>query len=309
MLRSMTGFAQLQGEIDRKEGSPGYRIFCSLKSVNARFLEVVVKLPDFLNNGEFAIRRLLQECFSRGRIECTLTLEQARSDRYFLVVNEPMLAAIMNVEDQLIQRLPHKKRKREILTLDTLLQWPGLVEEERQAVAFSDREQLLEGVLPLLQRAMQSLLTMRANEGEALAKILSDGLTELDLLVVQVVERLPEVRKRLEMRLRDRVAEFVTETVVAAAVDSNRFAQEMALLFNRADISEELDRLRAHIAEMRALLGSTEPVGRRLDFLCQELNRETNTLCSKSQDVILSRLGVDMKVIVERLREQIQNIE
>ncbi|MBF0158390.1 MAG: YicC family protein [Magnetococcales bacterium] len=309
MLRSMTGFAQVQSEIHGEREEVSYRVCCSLKSVNARFLEIVTKLPESLSSSEVVIRRLLQERFHRGRVECILTLEQVRSGQYRLTINQSVLSAIMDAEESLLQQRPHKKHRRAPLTLDTLLKWPGIVEEERHAIEIADREPIVHAIVPLIQQAIQSLALMRSNEGESLTRILQDSLTELDLLVAQVIERLPEVRKRLELRLRERIAEFVSETVVTAAVDSNRFAQEMALMFNRADISEELDRLRAHVAEVRTLLGCSEPVGRRLDFLCQELNRETNTLCSKSQDIVMSRLGVDMKVIVEKLREQIQNVE
>jgi len=179
-----------------------------------------------------------------------------------------------------------------------VLRWPGVLREES-----ATGEQLLAVVYAIFEATLEDLVAARAREGARLRELLEQRCTSLEALVGAVRARLPEVQARVRSRLDERLAEL------GASVDRERIEQELALLLQRLDVDEELERLSGHIAEVRRVIGGTEPAGRRLDFLMQELNREANTLSSKSQDLETTRTAVDMKVLIEQMREQVQNAE
>jgi uncharacterized protein (TIGR00255 family) len=194
----------------------------------------------------------------------------------------------------LAQALPD----RHTINVVDILRWPGVVRDESPA-----GEELLAAARTLFASAVKELAAARAREGARLRELIEQRCTGLEGLVTQVRARLPEVQARIRTRLAERVAE------IKAQVDQDRLEQELAILLQRLDVDEEMDRLTGHVAEIRRVTAGGEPAGRRLDFLMQELNREANTLSSKSQDLETTRAAVDMKVIIEQMREQVQNIE
>jgi uncharacterized protein (TIGR00255 family) len=179
-----------------------------------------------------------------------------------------------------------------------VLRWPGVLREDG-----GSSEQLLAAAYAVFGATLEELIAARAREGARLRELLEQRCTALEALVVGVRARLPEVQARMRTRLNERLAEL------SASVDLERLEQELALLLQRLDVDEELERLAGHISEVRRVIGASEPAGRRLDFLMQELNREANTLSSKSQDLETTRSAVDMKVLIEQMREQVQNAE
>lgn len=289
----MTGF----GRAERPLGP--FRVAWRLKSVNQRFLDLQLRMPEECAALEPAVRGLLKERLARGSVECRLMVAPESTVAGGLEVDAALLGDLLKVEEELALR--GRGHDRGSLTMDRLMTWPGLLRSR----AIPEDEGFQQEVMGVLEEAIADLVASRGREGEALRLVMEGLLEELEGLRGQVMERLPILREAARERLRGRIAELAGDV----AVDEGRLAQEIALILNRGDITEEMERLAIHILESRKVLLSGEPVGRRLDFLCQELHREVNTLGSKSQDALLSHLGVEMKVVVEKLREQTQNLE
>jgi uncharacterized protein (TIGR00255 family) len=287
MIASMTGFAR------REISGPWGTLVCELRSVNHRFLEAGFRLPDELRSAEGELRQHLAREVRRGKVDCTMTYRRAQASEAGLEVDSQAL-------ERLLSRLKEVGRSVPQHTVDLLdvLRWPGVLKEDSSA-----GEELMVAAKALFGSTLEDLVAARAREGLRLKEILELRCAALEDLVRQVRERLPEVQTRLRARLDERLKEL------AANVDQDRLEQELAMLLQRLDIDEELDRLAGHIQETRRILGANEPAGRRLDFLMQELNREANTLSSKSQDLDTTRSAVDMKVAIEQMREQVQNAE
>jgi uncharacterized protein (TIGR00255 family) len=288
MIASMTGFA-------RREASGSWgTLVCELRSVNHRFLEASVRLPDELRAAEGELRARLTRQLRRGKVDCTVSYRRPAGAAGPLEVDalalERVLAAV-----KLVTRAHGAGPT--VSALD-VLRWPGVLREEA-----SGTEQVLSAAYELIDATIAELVAARAREGARLAELLEQRCGALESLVADVRARLPQVQARLRERLHERLAE------IAASVDHERLEQELALLLQRLDVDEELERLAGHIAEVRRVIGGQEPAGRRLDFLMQELNREANTLSSKSQDLETTRTAVDMKVVIEQMREQVQNAE
>ena len=283
----MTGFAR------RELSGPWGTLVCELRSVNHRFLEAGFRLPEDLRSLEGELRARLARDVRRGKIDCTLSYRAAQGSAASLAVDPQVL-------ERLTARLDELQRVIPVGTVNLLevLRWPGVLKDLSEG-----GEELLAAARSLFDGATDELKAARAREGEKLGEVLEQRCTGLEALVKQVRERLPEIQARLTTRVRERVKEL------ASAADPDRLEQEIALLLQRLDVDEELERLTGHIAEVRRVLGAGEPAGRRLDFLMQELNREANTLSSKSQDLETTRTAVDMKVIIEQMREQVQNAE
>ena len=283
----MTGFAR------RERQYPWGMLAWEIRTVNHRFLEVGCRLPEEFRAAEGRFRQAIAGAARRGKIDCTLHFRPTAT------------AAALDVDDSLLETLA--TRARELATLAgpaaridviDMLRWPGVVRD-----AGRDLTPLQEAAQGLLAEALADLAKFRDSEGARLEEALAQRCDGLLDFAARVAERLPEVRARIHAKLRDRVAEL------AANVDHDRLEQELAILAQRLDIDEEIDRLRGHVAEIRKTFAGDEPAGRRLDFLMQELNREANTLSSKSQDIETTRAAVDMKVLIEQMREQVQNIE
>lgn len=295
MLQSMTGYGQAEAVFE------GVRIFWRLKSVNHRYLDLSFRLPDGMEALEVSAGTLLKDYFRRGHIDGYLSLSVDGGEGVLLDLNRGLLKDLLAFE----KRLMGEVGERRPMDVGVLLGWPGMVRERRVDVAGKLREgRLGQAVLDTLGLAAQALQEVREREGERTGLVLSQLLEELRGTVAQASGRLPELRVVMKERLRTRLEDWLT-----TAVDENRFMQELAVLYNRMELSEELDRLVMHCQEVVKIMELGQPMGRRLDFLCQELGREANTLCSKSQDGQLSGWGVEMKVTIEKMREQVQNLE
>ena len=288
MIASMTGFAR------RESTGTWGTLVCELRSVNHRFLEPGFRLPDELRAAEGELRARLARAVRRGKVDCTLSYRRPQGAAAPLEVDPVALAQLLNAVEIVTRSL------REPSTVNALdvLRWPGVLREDG-----ASGEQLLAVAYAVFGATLEDLVAARAREGARLGELLEQRCAALEALVAAVRERLPEVQARVRSRLDERLTELGT------SVERERIEQELALLVQRLDVDEELERLAGHIAEVRRVIGASEPAGRRLDFLMQELNREANTLSSKSQDLETTRTAVDMKVLIEQMREQVQNAE
>jgi uncharacterized protein (TIGR00255 family) len=288
MIASMTGFA-------RREASAEWgTLVCELRSVNHRFLEAGFRLPDELRSAEGELRARLALKVRRGKVDCSMSYRRLTGAGGTLDVDALALERLLSAA-QTIARAAHGPATVNVLDV---LRWPGVLREES-----ADGESLLAAAGALFSATLEDLGAARAREGERLRELLEQRCAALETLVAAVHARLPEVQARARARLNERLAELTAE------INHERLEQELALLLQRLDVDEELERLTGHIAEVRRVIGGSEPAGRRLDFLMQELNREANTLSSKSQDLESTRCAVDMKVVIEQMREQVQNAE
>ena len=287
MIRSMTGFAR------RERQYPWGLLAWELKTVNHRYLEVGCRLPEEFRAAEADFRQAVSSAVRRGKVECSLHFRPATATGA-LEIDAEALAAVTQRAQQLAAQAGPAAR---IEVLD-LLRWPGVVRDQTR-----DSAALIAAAQALLSEALIDLARFRDSEGGRLRDALEQRCNGLTEFAGRVTERLPEVRARMRAKLLDRIAQLTAD------VDHERLEQELAILAQRLDVDEELDRLRGHVAEVRKAFAGQEPAGRRLDFLMQELNREANTLSSKSQDIETTRAAVDMKVLIEQMREQVQNIE
>ncbi|TVP89814.1 MAG: YicC family protein [Thioalkalivibrio sp.] len=288
MTASMTGFARYATEAD------GHSLVWEIKSVNHRHLDLRIQMPDSLRALETDARTLLQQLLGRGRVEAVLRLETdpAVDEIRFDDARATVLIRTLRKIDQMMVNGAR------VSALDVLT-WPGIMQRDE----LIDTEALREPVLEGLKTTVGELRAMRLAEGATLRQALETRLETFAELVRQLRGRRAEVVDGQRERLRSRIAEL------GLSLDDQRLEQEVALLAQRLDVDEELDRLDGHIAAMRDTFTRDEPVGRRLDFLMQEFNREANTLGSKSHDLETTRVVLEMKVLTEQMREQIQNIE
>lgn len=289
MIASMTGFAR------REASGPWGTLVCELRSVNHRFLEAGFRLPEEVRSVEPELRQLVTRELKRGKVDCTVTYRAAQGAERTLDIDPETLERLLVRVRELAGAL---RTQHTVVDVLEVLRWPGVIRE-----AEGGNEALLDALRTLFAGALEDLAATRSREGKRLKELIEQRCVTLEGLVAQVQARLPEVQARVRTRLLERVAEL------KAAVDQDRVEQEIAILLQRLDVAEELDRLTGHIAETRRAIAGREPSGRRLDFLMQELNREANTLSSKSQDLETTRAAVEMKVTVEQMREQVQNVE
>lgn len=294
MIRSMTGFAR------RESSSPFGQLTCELRSVNHRYLEPGFRLPEELRALEGDLRQRLAKTLRRGKIDCTIHLRGAHGAERELLIDDAAADRLLARVVDLQRRMPTSKGAPLQLELDPLevLRWPGVLRD-----VTPDNEGLAQACLTLFDDALRDITMHREREGARLKELIEQRCDALATLVETVRARMPELRTRLRERLRQRIMELGTE------VDAERFEQEVVMLLQRADVDEELDRLSGHLTEIRHVVARDESAGRRLDFLMQELNREANTLSSKSSELDMTRHAVDMKVLIEQMREQVQNIE
>jgi uncharacterized protein (TIGR00255 family) len=283
----MTGFAR------RERQFPWGLLAWELKTVNHRFLEIGCRLPEEFRVGEAEFRQAVAAAVRRGKVECALHFRPA------------VLAAAIEVDAALLESLIQRVVKiaaqaGEAARIDALdlLRWPGVIRDGTR-----DHAPMIAAAHALLADTLAELTRSRDSEGARLRDGLDQRCAGLVEFAARVVDRLPEVRARMRKKLLERIAQLVSEP------DHERLEQELAILAQRLDVDEELDRLLGHVAEVRKTFDGQEAAGRRLDFLMQELNREANTLSSKSQDIETTRAAVDMKVLIEQMREQVQNIE
>ncbi len=288
MLHSMTGFARQVAEF------PLGTLTCEIRAVNHRYLDVQFRLPDELRPKETELRQRVAALIGRGKVDCSLHFRRSPAAAGGLPLNHELAATLAGRAAELAELLPGAGRPDPL----DLLRWPGVIEEPPV-----DVEPLAEAAGELLDRTLANLRSMRASEGERIADMLSARLEDVLRIAAGVRERMPVVLEHVARRQRERLARLDVEA------DPGRLETELAIISQKLDVDEELDRLESHVSEIRQALASDEPVGRRLDFLMQELNREANTLGSKSADGDTTRAAVDLKVLIEQMREQVQNVE
>jgi uncharacterized protein (TIGR00255 family) len=262
--------------------------------VNHRFLETTVRLPEELRAIEPVVRERVTQRLGRGKVECNLRFKSAAAGSVALQVNDSLVDQILAAADKMAHRL-HSSHLPSIMDV---LRWPGVLESGEQ-----DFTPVQEAALALLEQTLDGLIEGREREGGRLAELIQQRVEAMRAQVEKARTLMPQVIDAVRERLKARLAE------VAENLDKDRLEQEMALLAQRLDVDEEMDRLRTHLDEVSRVLRHDEPVGRRLDFLMQELNREANTLGSKSADSGSTAVSVEMKVLIEQMREQVQNIE
>lgn len=291
MIASMTGFAR------REVNLPAGSVVCELRSVNHRYLEAGLRLPEELRSLEPEFRARLQKELRRGKVDCTVSFRAAAQSDRRLEIDHAVLGQLRPRLSEVACAVPGEAVQLQVNLVD-LLRFPGVLRESA-----TDNEPLLAAARTVFEGAIKDLCAMRAGEGARLSELIAQRCDQLDELVERVKTRLPEVHALIRARFEERLGDLRKE------LNSDRLEQEIALLLQRLDVSEEMDRLAGHLTETRRILKSPEAAGRRLDFLMQEFNREANTLSSKAQDLETTRAAVDMKVLIEQMREQVQNIE
>jgi len=292
-MQSMTGYGRAVAEINSRQ------MTVEVKSVNHRFLDISFRVPRNLMFLEDAARKLIGSRLSRGHVDVFVTYRNLRTDARTVQVDEALFTAY-------VEALRHLRGAvgpdlRDDRTLMGIAHLPDVM-------VVTEAEEDQEAVKAVLERALSGALdeltAMRAREGEAIRQDLAGRVDAIEAMTAAVEERYPQTVEAYTQRLRAAV-----EELVGSNVDETRLLMEVAVMADRSAIAEETVRLRSHVRQLRALLEAREPVGRRIDFIVQELNREVNTISSKSQDIPITRLTVDMKAEIEKLREQVQNIE
>ena len=288
MLCSMTGFARVEDA--NEQGNLSWE----LRSVNHRYLEVNFRLPEEVRRLEPLLRQHLQNHLARGKVDCVFRYQLAEAQTAALEINQPLLDSLLKQVHHVNDLLPQSSPSKAI----DLLAWPGVVN-----VAETDMQSFHESCFTLFKTATLQLIDMRGTEGERLKTMLQERCQQMDKIVKQVRTRYPEVLESLKQKQKQRIEELNID------FDQQRFEQELVYTAQKLDIAEELDRLDSHLSEMQSIFDRKDPIGRRLDFLMQEFNREANTLASKSADIETTQAAVDLKVLIEQMREQVQNIE
>jgi uncharacterized protein (TIGR00255 family) len=288
MIASMTAFCRAQLE------QPQGHLVWEIRSVNHRYLDVHLKLPEELRSLEPSCRERVNKRLNRGRVDALLKFEAAPSTAKELVINSESLDAIVLAVEQVRAR---SLDCGQVSPID-MLRWPGVIEQTK-----NDIDSLTQAALDSFDNALSELTETRTREGARLGKLISDRIDAARKIVGALRDDLPEIELSMKQRWQRRLDDLGDE------VDPARLNQELALLLTRSDVSEELDRLDTHFDEVSRVLGEKKPVGRRLDFLMQELNREANTLGSKSVDLRNTNASVELKVLIDQMREQVQNIE
>ncbi|MGB5166576.1 MAG: YicC/YloC family endoribonuclease [Woeseiaceae bacterium] len=284
----MTGFARQSAETGIGT------LTWELRAVNHRYLDVQFRMPDELRPQEQAFKRQIAEVMRRGKVECSLSYRRAVDQQNEMQLDQDMVELISARSAEIRVLLPEAAAVNPI----DVLRWPGVIKE-----AGVESEPLAAEAGELLQAALTDMATMRASEGSRIAEMIESRCADIAGIATTVRKRMPEVLAAVRSKQKERIEKLDVEA------DPARLEIELALLATKLDVDEELDRLESHIVEIREALHSDDAVGRRLDFLMQELNREANTLGSKSADAQTTKAAVDLKVLIEQMREQIQNVE
>jgi uncharacterized protein (TIGR00255 family) len=288
MAKSMTAFAYKERSLS--QGSVAWEI----RSVNHRYLDASLRLPEDFRSQENTYREQIKQKLKRGKVEAVLRFEVNRQSENEISVNEPLARALIIASRQIESLIDSPKA---LGALD-VLNWPGVAQEAKP-----DVETLFPAVAELLDEALDELVENRLREGNRLAEFVFQRCDQIAEIIVKVRKHRPAIVSGLREKMLKRIAEL------NVSPDQERLEQELVIIAQRLDVDEELDRLMAHLDEINAILEREEAMGRRLDFLMQELNREANTLASKSNDAQTTQWAVDLKVLIEQMREQIQNLE
>jgi uncharacterized protein (TIGR00255 family) len=301
MIRSMTGFGQAEG------AASDFRIQVELRSVNHRYSEIAVRMPREWLAWEDGVKRAIQPFIKRGRVDVTLTFERIRAVGRDVDVDWALVEGYRDAAEQIRTRL--QLPQSEALTLQDLLRLPDLIVLREQRSA-DNKEQLEHALMNTVREATDRLVSMRLAEGVHLAQDISERLDALERMHSIVLIAAPAVAEEYRQKLKQRLADLLDErSSHSGLLDENRIALEVSLLAERSDIQEELTRLISHFAQCRLLLLTDEPIGRKLDFYIQEMNREVNTIGSKANRIDIVNQVVEMKAELEKMREQVQNIE
>ena len=284
----MTAFVQHESQSEQS------RLLWEIRSVNHRYLEISMRLPEELRSAEMMFRETIKASLSRGRIDAVLRYQSAESSANSPELNLDTINQLMAWSRTVQSTVPVAGE----LSIADILKWPGVLTSEQ-----IDEDQLSVTAKAALADALSALVSQRQREGRQLAGVINAKLAAARDIVIGVQSRGPELEQYARQRLNERVSEF------AEQLEPGRFEQELVLLLAKSDVTEEIDRLQLHLTEVGNILNGSGPVGRRLDFLMQELNREANTLGSKSNHPETTTAAVDLKVLIEQMREQIQNIE
>ena len=288
MVQSMTGFAVQTRDLG------GVSLHLELRSVNSRYLDLGFRIVDDLRAAEPAIRERISARLGRGKVECRLNLQAGHAAPRSMALNAALLDQLADAQATLRARFADAAP----LSVSELLRWPGMLADD--SLGF---DEMLPAIVALTNAALDDLVATRAREGEKLADMIRERLARMRELVAIATPRMPavvvEYQERLTAKLRDAVA----------SLDEDRIRQEVALYAQRIDVDEELTRLSTHLDEVERILKSAGAAGKRLDFLMQELNREANTLASKSPATDITAIAMEMKVLIEQMREQVQNLE
>ena len=287
MPRSMTAFARNTTDF------PWGSVTCELRSVNHRFLETGFRLPETLRQVEMSLREIARKKLSRGKVDCSIQLAFNSTDA---TVSADLTLAKQYIE--LAQQLALQIDNPAAISPLDIMRWPGVLKEQDV-----ESEHLQTAAIETFKVTVSQLLEGRQREGDKLADMIEQRLVSIQEQTTIVRENLPDILAHQRTRLEEKMADMKSQ------LDESRLEQEMVIIANRTDVDEELDRLDVHIAEIRHVLQSSDSIGRRLDFLMQELNREANTLGSKSIAGVTTQASVELKVLIEQMREQIQNLE
>jgi uncharacterized protein (TIGR00255 family) len=288
MILSMTGFASVAAEL------PGCSLTVELRSVNHRYLDLQVRLPDELRALESAVREVLSSELKRGKVDCRIALNRSAPGSSAVAVNVERVVQLRDAAAEVTRHVPDSMP----LSVVEILRWPGVLAEPSM-----DTEVLAGKTLALVRQALVELAASRAREGAHLRTMLEDRCRKIEAQVERVTPRVPAIHEAYVEKLGARLKEAGLDP------DADRLKQELALFATKIDVAEEVSRLATHVAEVRRVLEQGGSSGKRLDFLMQELNREANTLGSKSVDAELSQAALELKVLIEQMREQVQNVE
>ncbi len=288
MVKSMTAYAR------KEEKIPYATISIELRSVNHRFLEMSLKIPEELRSLEISLRNTIKQRLKRGKVDCIIYCHLQQDGKQSLAFDKELAAQIArSLHD--IDKLIYNAAP--VNAVD-VLNWPGVLNQ--QSV---DEELIKDDLLLLLDKTLDDFLSAKQREGQALDQMIRQRVNEMRSLIAGLRQQVPELLQQQRIRLEEKLQGLTAE------LDNDRLEQEMVYLAQKADVAEELDRLDTHLDEINRTLSCDDAIGRRLDFLMQELNREANTLGSKSIAAVMTQTSVDMKVLIEQMREQIQNIE
>lgn len=298
-LSSMTGFSRK--EINFDLNTKKYQGYWEIKSVNAKGKDLKIRLPQELNGFDDAVREACNTAFARGTITVTLDLDIEDMNSQ-IIVNENLLNNLLCKAEDLYARHSDFLQKP---SLFELLKMPDVLKVKGDTCDEETQTKLFDMLYLSLEKAIQDLKEDRLKEGRKIGSALLEMIAKMEDIVAKVCK----IADETPSKIKDKIKGQIDQILVGSDISPDRLEQEVLLLIMRADVKEELDRLKAHLKTARELLASTEPVGRRLDFLCQELNREANTLCSKSMDLEQTNYGMQLKAIIEQFREQVQNVE
>ena len=288
MTVSMTAYGRAEYRDVLGQGS------CEIRSVNHRYLEMSIRLPEELRALEQNIRDLISNRLKRGKVDCTIRFELNTFANDSIPVNQELLDKLIETTELTANKLANSAA---INPLE-LLRWPGVMDRE-----VADQESIAKVVYQIVDDALDAVVATRQREGEKIRAMILERCDKSRVIVDSVQEKMPGIIDALRDKYRQRAVELMSE------IDNDRLEQELVILSQKMDVAEEMDRLQAHITEVVRVMSQSGPIGRRLDFLMQEMNREANTLGSKSAHLDTSNASVDLKVLIEQMREQIQNIE